>query len=200
MKKPWKTCLLILAGVVLAAAWLWRYQKVNAFYRDLNNTTTEVYRIGEEVPFEDDYVEIKEPAKGYTLRVDDFQIVDCSKFIKERGFTLPEEYVPPEKLALVYLTLRNVDSTDPGIALLDLGLSGIDQNALIDWELLPLLNPVLENGYGIALSQGTTYQVVIPYQIYRYFFSAAWDELESYPLFFQMTSFPTRKLIQVQGE
>lgn len=200
MKKAWKTGLLILAGVLLAAAWLWRYLEVNAFYRDLNNTTTEVYGIGEEVPFEDDYIEIKEPAKGYTLRVDDFRIVDYTEFIEEQSFTLPKEYTPPEKLALVYLTLRNIDSTDPGIALLDLGLSGIDRYALIDWDLLPLLNPVLENGYGIALSQGTSYQVVIPYQIYRYFFSAAWDNLESYPLFFQMTSFPTRKLIQVQGE
>lgn len=200
MKQSWKTGLLILAGVLLAAGWLWQYQRVNQLYRGLNNTTVEIYEIGEEVPFEDDYVEIKEPARGYSLRVDDFRIVDCSEFIRDQGFTLPQEYVPPEKLALVYLTLRNIDSTDPGIALLDLGLSGIDQNAQLDWALLPLLNPVLENGYGIALSQGTTYQVIIPYQIYRYFFSAAWDNLENYPFFFQMTSFPTRKLIQIQGE
>jgi len=200
MKKPWEKGLLILAGALLAAGWLWQYQRVNAFYRELNNTTTEVYEIGMEVPFEDDYVGSKEPAKGYTLRVDDFRIVDCSEFIREQGFTLPEEYGFPEKLALVSLTLRNIDSTAPGITLLDLTLSGIDQNAGIDWDLLPLLNPVLENSYRIALHQGTDCQVVIPYQLYRYSFSAAWDDLENYPLFFQMTSHPTRKRIQVQGE
>lgn len=200
MKKPWKMGLLIFAGTLLAAAWLWQYQRVNTFYRDLNNTTTEVYEIGTEVPFGDDYVGSKESARGYTLRVDDFRIVDSADFIGEQGFTVSEEYGFPEKLALVYLTLRNIDSTDTGITLPDLTLSGIDQNARIDWELLPLLNPVLENGYGIALQQGTDYRLVIPYQIYRCYFSAAWDDLENYPLFFQMTTHPTRKRIQVQGE
>lgn len=200
MNGKWKKGLLILAGVLIAAVWLWRFRSVNKFYQNLNNTTVEIYGISEEVPFEDDYVEIKEPANGYTLRVDDFKIVDYSEFVSSQHIKLAEEGIAPEKLALIYLTLRNIDSTDPGVMLSDLKLIGIDQYAPLDWDLLSQLNPVLETGYGIALSQGASYQVIMPYQIYRISFSAAWSKLNEYEFLFQMTSFPTRKLIRVQGE
>lgn len=198
-KKKWW---IVACVALLAIAWVARYRSLNAFYDARNTETTEVYSMGEEIPFEDDYVEFKDNPKGYTLCVDAFEIVDFDTLLSSLDTSsvdvLSDDFQVTDKVALVTFTLRNVDSEAAGILLTDFWLMGIDQNAYLNYDLLPLLNPILQDSYGITMDQGVSYQLTLPYGMDRYYFSAAWSHLDEYPLYFRMTCYPTQKLIQVQ--
>ena len=98
----------------------------------------------------------------------------------------------------VYITLCNVDSNAEGIMLTELKLHGIDQNVPLDWSVLDVINPVLSGNLGVALSQGSRYQLILPYSLRQRDFLSAWENIDKYSLFLQLTSFPTVKEIQVQ--
>lgn len=176
MKKArkWIAALLVL---VLAAGWFWRYTTMNAYY---NSFVTEprrnIYQIGEEASFND----------GYSLLVNRFEIVDYDAYFAAEG--LPEPVGShPEKLALVYVTLENVDSDAEGVMLTNLDLVGVDNNAPCDWDVLTAANPILEGNYGSHLDKGVACDLVLPFSLWRdRWGGATWRHFGQYSLFLNL--------------
>ena len=201
MSKTARRILIAAVVIILTIGWFWRYISLNAYYDSIAPDRDHAcYGIGDIVPFEDDRMSGGGAlAEGYSIRVDDFEILEYTDLD-------PEDFAEsdasrrdaPVRIALVHITLFNEDSDAQGIMLTDLMLYGIDALANMDWSLLTALNPVLEGRYGVRLSPGTELSLVIPYDMYQDVFPAAWNHLESYPLYLYLTYFPTEKEIRVQ--
>jgi len=160
MKTKVQKPLIIFAAFVLAAGWIWRYNALNTFYNNLYEKNRMTYHIGEIVPFGDDRLEMGISTDGYSIRLDNFAVMELSDFLASVSVSEEAVNTKPDKVAVAYATLLNEDSKAPGIMLNDFTLHGIDNYANVDWELVRISNPILSEGYGISLSPKTEYQII----------------------------------------
>ena len=199
MKKKCKRALLIMIVALLAVAWVWRYYTLNDYYSSRSSRHQEFFSSGDMVPFGTDYIAQSVYAEGYTLRVDDFEIVDFDEYITNLGLDIERDTFDPEKLALVYITLRNENSEAQGVMLTELELHGLDSTVGMNWSLLLSVNPVLDGNYGISLRQGSEYSLILPYNLQEeYFGYDTWRQIHEYSFWLQITGYPTQKEILVQ--
>lgn len=68
----------------------------------------------------------------------------------------------------------------------------------MDRDLLAALNPALEGNRGIILNPGTRQDLIIPFGLQRERFRLfTWNNIEQYPVYFQVTSTLTTKEIYI---
>lgn len=193
-----KLLLILLTILILAGAWTVRYLSLNRFYTQMDNTTETIYSLGEEIPFGNASIEYNLYADGYQIRVDSFEIVDCAAFCASMDTEICLTGRTPDKLALVTITLTNTGSTAEGVPLIEFDLFGIDEPLFMDYDILDLLNPVLQGNVGVRLAENTSYQFVLPYDLCQTDFSAeTWRNIDRYELFLQITTPPTCKIVQL---
>ena len=199
MKKKYVRVAFVAFLVITVVAWVWRYCALNDYYSSRSTRHQEFFSSGEMVPFGTDYIAQGMYAEGYSIRVDDFEIVDYNKFISDSGVNIEQNALAPERLALVSITLRNENSKEEGVMLTELELHGIDATVGMNWSLLLAVNPVLQGNYGISLRQGSEYSFVLPYNLQEeYFGNDTWRNMEEYHFWLQITGFPTQREIAVQ--
>lgn len=185
--------------IILAICWVWRYTSLNSYYQSLSDQTTVCFPSGEKVPFGTDYLEKDLSANGYWLQVNDFAILDYGDYTATLETKLETLGQPPEKIALVYVTLYNENSNEDGVMLTELTLHGHDSYAGMNWYALLASNPVLEGNYGINLAQGSSYDLILPYSLFASSFSSyTWNRIDEYDFYLRITFYPTAKDIQVQ--
>lgn len=198
MKNSKKTIFAVIVILLVSVLWLWRYTTLNQYYQELNQSSVVCYQMDDEVPFGTDYIEWNVPANGYYISVDGFEILDYQEYLDAAPFDL-EPVLESDGIALVHITLRNENSTDPGIFLSDFSLHGIDSVQGMDWQILTAANPILNGGHGIQLKQGTQEQFVLPFYIRKDSLgSDTWNSLEDYTFYLRVTSFPTQKDIELE--
>lgn len=181
MSKRRKCVLIIVAALLIAGVWTWRYVSLNSFYRSLYQEVRYTYSAGEITS-----LEANDMDGGYSIRVDGFAIMDIPQLCSTFSLSENDVTTTADKIAVVYATLYNANSQLPGVNLIDFNLHGIDNYATVDWELVPLINPVLKDtgNYGISLSPGTEYSIVIPFDLFEQYFGAdTWKNLDSYPFY-----------------
>ena len=196
MKK--KNVIMLIIILTLLLGWIWRYISLNDYYTNLSNQTRCEFKSNCKVYFEDDYIDKDLSANGYWIRVDNFEILDTSVYIQRDDLKLPDDFVEPDKIALVYVTLCNENSDSPGVMLTELLLHGLDSYSNINWELLFAANQGLNYSPGIKLSLGREYSIVLPYNLKEDLFSQNdWNSIYDYEFFLRITFFPTAKDIKV---
>lgn len=181
MSKRRKCVLMTVAVLLIAGVWTWRYMSLNSFYHNLHQEARYTYSAGEIAP-----LEVTAMDEGYSIRVDGFKILDVAQICSTFSLSEHDVTTTADKIAVVYATLFNTNSQLPGVNLIDFNLHGIDNYATVDWELVSLMNPVLKDtgNYGISLSPGTEYSVVIPFELFEQYFGAdTWKNLDSYPFY-----------------
>ena len=195
-----KKIILTILCLLLAAVWIWRYHSVNHFYHNHTTRTIAYYSMEEEVPFEDDFLELHESAENCFIRVGNYEIADFVDYVQKNRISLDSRQgKAPEKLVLVQITLYNRGPENRAINLTNFALFGIDSNPPMDYELLCQINPILSGGsWGIALHQSGKYQITLPYMLFSdYYGYSTWNNLGDYTFYLQCTSFPTVKCIQL---
>lgn len=169
MKPVVKRVIFLAAALLLAGTWIWRYAALNAFWNTQYEKVQYTYQSGEVVPYGTDMMSYLGPnVEGYSIRVDGFAVMDLAEFLDSISVSEESVFSVADKVAVVYATLFNEDNGDAnvGITLIDFTLHGADNYAAPDWELVSAANPVLQSGsYGIQLSPGTEYQVILPFAL-----------------------------------
>lgn len=177
-----RKCVLITAALFLiAGVWTWRYMSLNSFYHTLYQKVRYTYAAGDIAPLETTAAD-----EGYHIRVDGFAIMDISQLCSTFSLSENDVTTSADKIAVVYATLFNANSQSPGVSLIDFNLHGIDNYATVAWDLVALTNPVLQDtgNYGISLSPGTEYSVVIPFDLFQLYFGAdTWNNLDAYEFY-----------------
>lgn len=200
MNRNTKLLCIIISLLALISGGIYRYITLNSYYTNSADYKTEVFGMGEIVPFGENYLNTDVCFNGYSIRVDKFEIVDTEEYLS----LLPNSnytagYAKPERLALVYVTLFNDHSNAEGVMLTELGFHSIDNYVTMDWDLLQTLNPVLQVGYGISLSPNTSYNLVLPFALFeKYFASDSWKDLDACTFYLHVTGYPVEKDIFLQ--
>lgn len=150
------------------------------------------------VPFEDDGLDSSTDLSGCYIQASGFELRECDALLSETGLTLSSKYIKPEKLALVTVTVKNESSEERMLALMSIGLHGVDTNVSMNNELLYGLNPRLNGNANLILSPGEFCTLVLPYDLYQSRFGGiTWRNIEGYKFFLQVTTALTQKEILV---
>lgn len=197
MKKRTHLLLILTNLGLLTAAWTWRYVTMNRYYDSLDNSNYRLYTAGEEVPFEDDGNDFYTDLNGYYIRVDGYRVVDYSTYLAENNISIDNE-TPPEKLALVQITLINKTCEANPIMLTNMLLHSTDTVIPMDWDVLVKANSILKGNTGISLSRGTECQLILPYQLSKsQFEGSTWRRIEDRKVYLQVTNVLTTKEIVI---
>lgn len=193
-----KSKLIILAIIGAIIVWLFCYHGINRYYASFSDISKEVYSAGDIVAFGDNYQNKGLTATGYEICVNHYEIVDFADYAEHIGFKPNGDRSTPEKVALVYITIYNVDSVGKGVMLTEFALHGIDNYVGLNRELLDALNPGLQGNTGIHLATGEHYQLIIPYNLFRIHFGIdTWKNINNYKFYLHITSFPVEIDIKV---
>lgn len=168
-------------------------------YRQRWSANTEkTYSVGEIVPIAPDFVGYNLAAEGYMLQVNRFEIVDYRAYTSALQYDGTDRSRIPDKIALVSVTVSQQNSSAEGFPLTELSLYTTDMLMNMDWDLLGVVNPILDGATGIRLQDGASCDILLPFDLYRYrFTSSEWNGLEQSSIWLQVTNYPTRKIIQV---
>lgn len=102
---------LLVISVVIMITYIARVVYINSDNISPDITT---YKLGDEVPIEDDYFNSsEEKMNGYTIKVLDTEIISMEKFQAEHSGFVSD--LQAENIFLVKVLVRNVDSTYGGI-------------------------------------------------------------------------------------
>ena len=154
----------------------------------------------ETVPFDHDLLGGYYDVCGYQLCVHSYEIMDYDEYLKAHNIdpsVLPHYTQNEQKVAVLRITLSNIDSDAEGIMLTELHLHGIDSSFIIDRGLLSVLNPVLENQPGVHLAPGSSREFMLPFNMPRSLLQRSWSDLTHYQLYLTFTSFPVQKEIEL---
>lgn len=186
------------ALVIIAACWMWRYVTMNAYYDGLNNSDHKLYMAGEKVPFEDDGLDLHTDLSGYFIRTDGFEIMDYQDYLDLEGLTVDGNAEPPDRLALVYITLGNETCEPNPVTLIHIQLHTVDTNLAMDWSVLTAANPILEGNVSIALPQSSECQLVLPFALNKESFQrTTWRNMDDCAFYLTVTTGLTTKEILV---
>lgn len=134
----------------------------------------------------------------YMLQVNRFEIVDYRAYTSALQYDGTDRSRIPDKIALVSVTVSQQNSSAEGFPLTELSLYTTDMLMNMDWDLLGVVNPILDGATGIRLQDGASCDILLPFDLYRYrFTSSEWNGLEQSSIWLQVTNYPTRKIIQV---
>lgn len=192
-----KRIILWLAALALALLWGWRYHSVNGYYDCAFPDNPEItYAVGDVAPFEEDFLEYDSSAQGYSIQVNDYEILTREEALEKWPESKTAKITEAaDKLLIVYVTLYN-ESGDSGIMLTDLKASTADTVLPMNWGFVNLANSLTEDTYGILLAPGMKYDLALPFSARSLFFSPfVWRRLEDETFYLQLTAFPTRKTI-----
>ena len=199
MKDKKKFWLIFSVAAVVLFVWMIRYKAINQDYRQRWSANTEkTYSVGEIVPIAPDFVGYNLAAEGYMLRVNRFEIVAYRAYTSALQYDGTDRSRIPDKVALVSVTVSQQNSPAEGFPLTELSLYTTDMLMNMDWDLLGVVNPILDGATGIRLQDGASCDILLPFDLYRYrFTSSEWNGLEQSSIWLQVTNYPTRKIIQV---
>lgn len=179
--------------------WIFRYNSINHFYKSNTIRTEAFYPMCQEIEFGDEYLALNESAEGHSICVNKVEFVDFYDYTSCIGNSADTRKAKePEKLVLVYITLRNKDGNISDIFLPNFSLYGVDSNPQLDYELLTQINPILQTAsWYVSLQQGAECDLILPYMLFEQDYKrSTWENLESQTFYFQITAFPTAKFIK----
>lgn len=198
MKKTTKWILITSIAILLVAGWTWRYISLNEYWESTipEEYSESVFCIGQTVEFGEDIF----LPESYALCVNGLTFKRYDEFLLENQITLENEPShPPDKLALVNVTLSNIGNKEEGINLLDFSLHGLDEYFSFNAELLAAINPILHGNVGVILRPGETCDFILVYEIRDEYLSQHTKEhWESYDLYLTTTVYPSKREIKVQ--
>ena len=181
----------ILIIVLAAIIWFWGYDSLNDYYTSFSNISKEIHTAGEVVEFGKNFQNKGMCADGYTISVNEFKILEYQEYIDTIDYVSDSSRLIPERIALVYVTITNINSTADGVMLTELSLHGIDNYVGMNHELLNAVNPELNGSAGIHLSSGESYDIILPYNLFEMHFGRdTWKDINSYSFYLHITSFP----------
>lgn len=167
MKDKKKFWLIFSVAAVVLFVWMIRYKAINQDYRQRWSANTEkTYSVGEIVPIAPDFVGYNLAAEGYMLRVNRFEIVDYRAYTSALQYDGTDRSRIPDKVALVSVTVSQQNSPAEGFPLTELSLYTTDMLMNMDWDLLGVVNPILDGATGIRLQDGASCDILLPFDLF----------------------------------
>lgn len=201
-RRKWIPVVLVLAALILAVLWVWRYRSIQAFYEPLmSKRECQYHEMGQFVSvakLEDMKGEVR---GGYSFLVESCQIMDYGTFLKSWKLDNPRPVNVPDRVALVSVVIRADEGCE--LSVYDLMLRGMGVSLNISPELLMALTQELE-GTQLNLAIEDEVRILLPFVLKRQYFSdRAWREMDDFALFLYASELhgklELRKMVRVNG-
>lgn len=190
-RNPVKRIALLIVIVICAVVWLLRYQSVNRRFRE-TDVKIITYQMHEAVPFEADILRSIMPAPGCSLEVTDFSVVDYPDYMASIG--AQSARATYKKAAIVTFVMRNDGGNETVAIEPAFALHGVDELLHVIGEDLYTLNG--RDMSSISLAPGESKTMLMSFLLDG-LSNHALAHIEKYPIYFQITAYPTTKEIRV---
>ncbi len=197
--------IIILIGILLGSAI--RIYIVNT---GVERQKKEYFKVNETVEFADDFSNNSDYIiDGYTVKVIDSWIFTATEFYKKYNLITEDETLSEDTQVKYYYVVKalftnesNQSVGEKGIDLSNILLVGTDYNINIGSMVYGLINPKMPEGLGFSLREGTSAEVLLPYPVIPENIAAnkkaAYEKLNKRTPCLQITSYPTKKLIETK--
>ena len=204
-KRSLAICLVVLLCLTGIGVRIWYVNK------DLEETVTKIYPMGEMVPFEDDFFNRSDEIRDhYSVRVNSAVVMPAEEYVKTQGLTM-EEVWPDGTLTTdilaVEVTIQNSNdkNADPEedtqfFDMINIQIMSQGDSYQLDNELLWKMYPKLDQStFGFRVAPGTEHTLTIPYAVLD------WQRTDSEAIkhkknYLLLSMYPTKKMIEVIPE
>ena len=204
-KRGLAICLAVLLCLTGIGVRIWYVNK------DLEETVTKIYPMGEFVADEDDFfIRSDEIRDHYSVRVNSAVVMPAEEYVKTQGLTM-EEVWPDGTLTTdilaVEVTIQNSNdkNADPEedtqfFDMINIQIMSQGDSYQLDNELLWKMYPKLDQStFGFRVAPGTEHTLTIPYAVLD------WQRTDSEAIkhkknYLLLSMYPTKKMIEVIPE
>lgn len=204
-KRGLAICLAVLLCLTGIGVRIWYVNK------DLEETVTKIYPMGEMVPFEDDFFNRSDEIRDhYSVRVNSAVVMPAEEYVKTQGLTM-EEVWPDGTLTTdilaVEVTIQNSNDKNADLEedtqffdMINIQIMSQGDSYQLDNELLWKMYPKLDQStFGFRVAPGTEHTLTIPYAVLD------WQRTDSEAIkhkknYLLLSMYPTKKMIEVIPE
>lgn len=198
-KRGLAICLAVLLCLTGIGVRIWYVNK------DLKETVTKIYPMGEMVSFGEDYFHRDdEIRRDYSVRVNSAVVMPVEEYVKTQGLTM-EEVWPDGTLTTdifaVEVTIRNdcKEEDQQFFDLLNIHILSEGEDYQRAHNLIEKMYPVVGQTAGFKVAPGTEYTMTIPYAVLD------WQRTDSETIkhkqnYLLLSMYPTKKMIEVIPE
>lgn len=204
-KRGLAICLAVLLCLTGIGARIWYVNK------DREETVTEIYPMGEMVPFEDDFFHRSDEIRdNYSIRVNSAVVMPAEEYVKTQGLTMEEVWpdgIMVTDILAVEVTIRNSNDKNATpeedtqyIDMLNTQILSQGDDYQINHELLWKMYPKLDQStFGFRVAPGTEHTLTLP------FAALDWARTDSEKIkqkqnYLLLSMYPTKKMIEVIPE
>ena len=204
-KRGLAICLAVLLCLTGIGVRIWYVNK------DLEETVTKIYPMGEMVPFEDDFFNRSDEIRDhYSVRVNSAVVMPAEEYVKTQGLTM-EEVWPDGTLTTdilaVEVTIQNSNdkNADPEedtqfFDMINIQIMSQGDSYQLDNELLWKMYPKLDQStFGFRVAPGTEHTLTIPYAVLDWQRTNS-EKIKHKKNYLLLSMYPTKKMIEVIPE
>gem|GEM_PF-4894438 len=197
-----KNKLKILAVIVVFAVWSVRVITLNVGGDLKNEYTKEIYDQGDVVRFENNMSPGLYEYEGYSLRVENCDILDTSAYMETLGIeTGKASTLISEKIIELSVEISNYgDKNEEGVVFSSFSVYGLDWYTYPNSEVTGYANEIFENepAYGIVVPYGQTAKVKVIYPLFKEGMSdKRWANIQNEPIYMDLTFKPKALTIKL---
>lgn len=204
-KRGLAICLAVLLCLTGIGARIWYVNK------DREETVTEIYPMGEMVPFEDGFFNRTEEIRDhYSVCVNSAVVMPAEEYVKAQGLTMEEVWpdgVIATDILAVEVTIQNSNdkNADPKedtqfFDMFNVHIVSQGDTYQLDNELLWKMYPKLDQStFGFRIAPGTEYTMVLPYAVLDWQHTDS-EKIKHKKNYLLLSMYPTKKMIEVIPE
>lgn len=182
----------LVISIIIIIAYIVRVVHINS-----DNISPDIitYKLGDEVPIEDDYFNSSdEKMNGYTIKVLDTEIISMEKFQTEHSSFISD--LQAENIFLVKVLVRNVDNTLESNAGINFGHYLIQEGSYINMlnrDAYPFVNKF--NSLSFSLRCDSEMEFILPFNIDSQYIDV--EKLKSGESTLVVSLYPHKKVIEL---
>lgn len=182
----------LVISIIIIIAYIVRVVHINS-----DNISPDIitYKLGDEVPIEDDYFNSSdEKMNGYTIKVLDTEIISMEKFQTEHSSFISD--LQAENIFLVKVLVRNVDNTLESNAGINFGHYLIQEGSYINMlnrDAYPFVNKF--NSLSFSLRCDSEMEFILPFNIDSQYIDV--EKLKSGESTLVVSLYPHKKIIEL---
>lgn len=196
---------LIISSAFLALALIWgvKFYNLNHGFKIKDRFPKEYFSMNEKMDFNDDMSYGGGYNKGYSVSLDNAEIVDAEELINNY-YSQNAPMIHYEKCLILTYSITNDGTAENDMQLLSFPVMGIDWYTSPDMQLSSKISSELSgtalSGSGsLTVPKGETIKVRVAYQLFRQNFTPQnWNNLEEQDMWVWATLSPTDKRIKIE--
>jgi len=205
MNKKRYIVLVFISILTIAFIILWFYQ-----FKRVNNHAFKqeeiIYNTGEFVELDGDFFFFsQENTNGYSIKVNDAEIVNCAEFLKDYEITISnrDSMKMSKYIYLLNITIKNDNNSDGVLCTMGFSISNQSLYMPVDYEIWNIIDKKINGNINLKIKENTEATLMIPFSPQVLDESIApkklYNRMFDETFYFSVSDFPKRKYIKISN-